>query len=407
MELTPPATDRDAIQFIVRLARALHNAGIPSHQVEEALALVAVRLGVVAQFLATPTSIMISSGPWLDQKIHLLRLEPGDQHLGRLADVNEVTRAVVRGEMTPGAGAARLEEIERAPGRYGRVISVAAMGVSSAAAATFLGGGPAELATASVIGLIVGLLGVAAARSPAVGRLFDPLAAFMAALVAGAAGVMFGPLSVFLATLAGIIILIPGFTLTVAITELSNRHLVAGTARLFGAFTTFVVIAIGVAMGNQLVTRIAGAAPVSQPAPLPGWATIIALIAAPLAFTVLLKAKPRDTIWILLTCILGFAGGRLGATLLGPELGVFLAAVLVGLAGSAFYAVLRRPPAIVRVPGILMLVPGSVGFRGLTALLDRQVVSGVETAFRMIVMAVALSAGLLIASVVAPSRIGK
>jgi len=407
MELTPPAANVDAIQFIVRLARALHTAGTPSHQIEDGLALVAVRLGVQAQFLATPTSIMISSGSWLNERIHLLRLEPGDQHLGRLADVNEVTRAVVRGDMSPADGSRRLEDIERAPGRYGELVTVLAMGLSSAAAARFLGGGYAELWTAAFIGLMIGLLGSAASKRPAVGRMFDPLAAFVAAVIAGSMGHLFGNLSVFLATLAGIIILIPGFTLTVAITELSNRHLVAGTARLMGAFATFVVIAIGVAIGNQVVNRIAGEAPAPDPQQLPGWTLALALVAAPLSFTVLLKAKPRDAPWILITCILGFFGGRLGAELLGPELGVFLAAVVVGLAGSSYFAWFRRPPAILRVPGILMLVPGSVGFRGLTALLDRQVVSGVETAFRMIVIAVALSAGLLIASVVAPSRMGK
>lgn len=407
MELTPPAAERDAIQFIVRLARSLHNAGTPSHQIEDALALVSVRLGVPAQFLATPTSIIISSGPWLNERIHLLRVEPGEQHLGRLADVTEVTRGVLRGEVSPADGSRRLEEIDRAPGRYGNVITVLAMGLSSAAAARFLGGGGAELLTASFIGLTIGLLGALASRRPAVGRMFDPLAAFVASVIAGAMGQLFGSLSVFLATLAGIIILIPGFTLTVAITELSNRHLVAGTARLMGAFTTFVVIAIGVAIGNQITLRIFGAPAAAQPDPLPGWTLALALIAAPLSFTVLLKAKPRDAFWILLTCVMGFYGGRIGAGLLGPELGVFIAAVVVGLAGSAYFRMFRRPPAILRVPGILMLVPGSVGFRGLTALLDRQVVSGVETAFRMIVIAVALSAGLLIASVVAPSRIGK
>lgn len=406
MEPTLP-TDHDAIQFIVRLARALHNAGTPSHQIEDALALVAVRLGVQAQFMATPTSILISSGPWLSERIHLLRVEPGEQHLGRLADVHQVARAVLRGELAPGAGAEQLEAIERAPQLYGNAITVVAMGLSSAAAARFLGGGPSELITAAFIGVMLGLLGALSVRRPAIGRLFEPLAAFTASIMAGIAATLFQTLSVYLATLAGIIILIPGFTLTVAITELSNRHLAAGTARLFGAFTTFVVIAIGVAIGSRVSTQLFGTPAAATPETLPGWTIAVALLAAPLSFTVLLKAKPRDGFWILATCVLGFYGGRVGAVLLGPELGVFVGAVVVGLAGSAYFSVFKRPPAVVRVPGILMLVPGSVGFRGLTALLDRQVVPGVETAFRMITMAVALAAGLLIASVVAPSRIGK
>ena len=57
---------------------------------------------------------------------------------------------------------------------------------------------------------------------------------------------------------------------------------------------------------------------------------------------------------------------------------------------------------MVVVPGILLLVPGSVGFRSLLYIIDRNAVVGLQTAFSMIMTAVALAAGLLIAGVVAP-----
>jgi uncharacterized membrane protein YjjB (DUF3815 family) len=56
------------------------------------------------------------------------------------------------------------------------------------------------------------------------------------------------------------------------------------------------------------------------------------------------------------------------------------------------------------VPGILLLVPGSVGMRSLTALMEREVISGIETAFRMVVIAVSIVAGILIANVIGPRR---
>ncbi len=407
METNPNPTNGDAVEFVSRLARALHNYGTPTHQIEGTLDAVAVRIGVRAQFLATPTSIMMSAGPLMDERVHLVRVEPGDQDLGRLAAVHDVARAVARGELAPASGSARLAAIETTPPPYRGVVRVCAMGLSSAAAARFLGGGLRDIWVAALIGLAIGLLGYLGERAARVRRLFEPLAAFVSSVLAAIAARVLGPISVYLVTLAGIIILIPGFTLTVALTELSNRHLVAGTARLFGAFTTLVVLAIGVAIGGTLMTTIFGAPAAATPQPLPEWTLGVALLAAPLAFAVLLKALPRDVVWIVLTCGLGFAGTRLGSRILGPELGVFVGAVVVGLAGSAYGNIARRPAAVLRVPGILLLVPGSIGFRGLTALLDKQVVPGVETAFRMITIAVALAAGLLIASVVAPSRITK
>jgi uncharacterized membrane protein YjjB (DUF3815 family) len=52
----------------------------------------------------------------------------------------------------------------------------------------------------------------------------------------------------------------------------------------------------------------------------------------------------------------------------------------------------------------MLLVPGSVGFRGLAALMDEKIVSGVDTSFKMILTAVALVAGTLMANIIAPPR---
>ena len=54
--------------------------------------------------------------------------------------------------------------------------------------------------------------------------------------------------------------------------------------------------------------------------------------------------------------------------------------------------------------GILFLVPGSVGVRSLFSMLDQEVIAGVETTFEMLLIAVSLVAGLLMANVVMPSR---
>ena len=402
---TNSRADRTSAQFVLRLARALHTSGMPSHQVEDILGAMAVRLRIPMQFFATPTAIMVSSGPFEDEQVHLMRVEPGEQNLGRLGAVFSIARSVLRSELTPAEGIQKLDEAEQYPRRYGRVMSVLAMGVSSGAAARFLGGGAREVALAAVVGLVIGLLAELAAKVTGVGRMFEPLAALIAATLTALASHLFGPLAVSVATLAGIIILIPGYTLTVAIAELSHKHLQSGTSRLFGALTTFILIAVGVAMGGELIASILGETPAADPVALPRWTEGLALLAAPLAFTVLLKAQPGALPWILLTCLAGFVGTRLGSLVMAPELGVFVGALVVGLLGSTYFRINGRPPAIVQVPGILLLVPGSVGFRSLTALLDQEVVSGVETAFKTITMAAALAAGLLIASVAAPTRI--
>jgi uncharacterized membrane protein YjjB (DUF3815 family) len=49
-------------------------------------------------------------------------------------------------------------------------------------------------------------------------------------------------------------------------------------------------------------------------------------------------------------------------------------------------------------PAVLLLVPGSVGFRGISSLLRQDTLSGIETTFSMFVVAVSIVAGLLMAN---------
>jgi len=48
-------------------------------------------------------------------------------------------------------------------------------------------------------------------------------------------------------------------------------------------------------------------------------------------------------------------------------------------------------------------VPGSIGFRSLALLLDKEVVNGIEAAFRMVIMFAALVAGLQVAGIAVPA----
>ncbi|HEY5545407.1 MAG TPA: threonine/serine exporter family protein, partial [Gemmatimonadaceae bacterium] len=59
---------------------------------------------------------------------------------------------------------------------------------------------------------------------------------------------------------------------------------------------------------------------------------------------------------------------------------------------------------LVRLPSIMLLVPGSVGFRGLASLMERDYTLGMETGVAVLSALVALMAGLLFGSVLVPPR---
>jgi uncharacterized membrane protein YjjP (DUF1212 family) len=393
------------VAFVLHLGRALHSYGHSAQRLEDILGATADSLGLEGhQFFSTPTSIMASFGPLGLQRTHMLRIQPGEVNLGKLAELESVARHVVQRRMTVADGTAAVTRIAAAGSPYGRLLTTLAFGLGSAAAGFFLGGGGREILAAGILGVVVGLCALFVASRPRLGGVFEPVAAFIVSAAAVGLAHLVGPISVLVATLGGLIVLIPGLTLTTAMTELATRHLASGTARLSAAFITFLSIAFGVALGNRLGAAAFGPAVTVVPSSLPSWAAVIALIIAPLSFLVIFRAELRDAPWIIVAGALGVLGGRLGAATLGVELGTFAGAFAVALASSAYERWRNRPAAVVLVPGILLLVPGSVGFRSLTSLIERQAVVGIETAFSMILTAVALVAGLLVAGVIVPER---
>jgi uncharacterized membrane protein YjjP (DUF1212 family) len=400
----PQAAATPETALLLHLGKALHQYGYPAPYLEAALTKVADRFGLESQFFSTPTSLFCSFGSLVEQQTYMLRVEPGSVNLGKLARVHRLIGETLSAGLAPSAGIAELERIIAAPPHYPRWLEAISFGLASGGAALFLGGGPRELALASVIGLMVGFLGhLLSTTRRGVGAL-EPLGAALAAIAAALGAHFFPPASVYILTLAGLIVLLPGFTLTIALTELATRHLASGTARLAGAATVFLTLGFGVAAGNRLGQALVGSAGMAPAVAALGWTEWVALVLTPLALTVLLRAEPRDAPWIFATGFAAVVAGRLGANLVGAEMGAFFGALAVGLGSNLYARLLRRPAEVTLAPGILMLVPGSLGFRSIASLLDKDVVFGIETMFRMAFVAVSLVAGLLLANAVAPAR---
>lgn len=397
----------EAEAFILTLAEALHAHGAAAHRLEGMLTLVARRLGIEARFYSTPTVVMVSFGAVTEGRTCVVRVQPGAIDLEKLSLLYETTVSVIRGELGPGVGRARVAEIVGARPRYGAGTLVPACAASSAAAAVMFGGGPREILASGVVGLLVGLIDLGARRWSVGASIVEPLAAAVAAVGASVAARALGQLSTLVVTLAGVVMLLPGLSITTAMNELATRNLASGTARFSGALVQLLGLGIGVAFGAGLTARLPPHTPL-LPAPPPTEWSPLALAAAVLLLAVAasatLQARPRDLGWILALSGLGFAGARLGAHLLGPELGAFAGALLLGLASNAFARALDRPAAVPLVPGLILLVPGSIGFRSVFRLLENDVISGVDAAFKAVILSTALVAGLLFANIALPPR---
>jgi uncharacterized membrane protein YjjP (DUF1212 family) len=396
------------VGFLLALGRASHAAGHHSQTLEDLLDRTAARLGVAeAQFFTTPTSIFAAFGAESTQRTYLIRVEPGGPDLGRLVRIEEILEAVLAERLTPLEGAGRLRDVAVSAAPRGPMITTLAFALSSAASAVFLGGGAKEVALAGALGLLTGALALLARHAPALARIFSAAASFVVALLAGVIGALGLGVSVSTATLAGLIVLLPGLMIVSAMRELATGHLSSGTARAAGSFIVLIGIGFGVALGTRAAELLAGPAAHVAALPLPAASVWIAVVVSAVGFTILLHADWRDAPWIVLGAAVALLASRAGGHGLGPELAPFLGSFAVALVAWIYARATRRPAEVVLAPGVLVLVPGSIGFRSITALLDHQVVSGIDAAFTALFTGIALVAGLLIASVVLPGEQGE
>lgn len=397
--------EREAAEFVLRLGNALLQSGYPINQIGELLLALSHSLELPQpQVYVTPTIIEVTIGPLTSQHRALLVTSPGDIHLGHLTQLDRIARATATGRLSPRDALVRLEALTDTRQLPQTLLIGISYALTAAAFARTLGGGIREILVAALVGGVTGILSVCAHLFARVERVFPPLAAFVASLLVSAWAAKVTPVAGDLVTLAGLFVLLPGFSLTVALEELASRDLVSGTVRMTSAFITLFGLVLGVALGGQLAARLVGPPRLVAPVALPAWTYLLAALVAGVAYTIWLQVERRDIVWVVLACVIGATAARAGAVILGPQLGAFAAALAVGLASNLFALLSGRPAAVMQVPGLIVLVPGSIGLQSFQALFSAQTIVGIQAGFQMFLTAVALVYGIFVANLLLPPR---
>jgi len=139
--------------------------------------------------------------------------------------------------------------------------------------------------------------------------------------------------------------------------------------------------------------------------PQPEWVVWCALALAAYAFAVLFQAGRRDYPLVMGAVIAGYLISRFSGEWLGPIAGVFLAALAATAAGNSYARWFNRPGALLRLPGIIILVPGSISLRGVISLVQSQDIGAGETAaMAALNTLMALLAGLVFGNLLVSAR---
>jgi uncharacterized membrane protein YjjP (DUF1212 family) len=359
--------------------------------------------------LSTPTSIVLSfsapEGDGIADVTQVVRIAPGDVNLTRLCRADEIADRVADGTLDPRRGLAQLRTLGRPLSRGALWATIVSYGLSAGAIAVLFRNAWQDAVVAGVIGLLIGGIVVAGYGRPRLAVASDAIAALVATVIATMVSAWLVPLALKLVVLSALIVLVPGMSLTNAVRELTSQHLASGVARFAGAAATILKLTFGTIAAAQLCS-VAHIVPSGHSLPpLPLWAQWPALAVAAVAFAMLFQTARRDYPLVLTAVIVGYLVTYWCGNAMGAPFGVFVGGLVLS-AGSNLYARLKhRPGALVREPGVLLLVPGSVGFRSVSDLLNNQIASGTHLAVLLVTLLISLVAGLLFGDLLlAPRR---
>jgi uncharacterized membrane protein YjjP (DUF1212 family) len=392
---SPDAKLNEVTQIVVALGRALHQVGQPAHKVERTLVRVAERFHVPLEVFVVPTGQFLSFHREQGPVTFVLRINPGPVALDRLSRLMSVADRLVDGSLAPLAAKAHLDQIAQEEKPRSSLTTASYYVLSAAPFSIFFGGGWTELIVSTCVGLTVGLIAAIMARFGRSGRPFELVAAAAAAFIAGSADEIFGAYGGWIPLAAGLIVLLPGIALVDSLEELANGQLTAGASRLAGVGVVFLALTFGSIVGYSAAEMWPKVHSV-EAVHLQEWFILPALLVVAVGSTLRFRARFSDVWLILGASTLALVGTRLGTAYIGHLAGPFLAAAMLGVVGNLYARYSRRAAELLIVPGIALLVPGSVGARSLECLLSQDTAMlGVADAFDMFLLGIALVAGLL------------
>jgi len=389
--------------FLRDLGQALHVSGAPAHDLESAMKEIGRRLGARVEGFAVLTflALTVASGAH-SRRVELLRLPPYDYNMARLIELNALCREISSVDDLDAYGE-RLAAIMNQPAPWSGWRFVGMGFLLSGSVAMLLRGGWVEMLCGGLIGMFFVAGFLLFARIPRLGPAVPVILCALAAMAAQGLAHVYPQQTPFISAVAGIVLLLPGFMITVAMSELATRNYLAGTGRLTGAFVLLFLMGAGLAIGTQVSLALLPAVPLPESvATLPVWAVWLSIAALGVSLLAVLQA-PWSAVHVSVgACLLAWAVYSLVDARMGNVVGAFAGALAVASAGHLYQYLSKRPAALVQIPGLMTLVPGSMGFRGVHALIQQDSMAGISLITDMVMTGAVLAVGLLLADNILP-----
>ncbi|OBZ79347.1 Pheromone-regulated membrane protein 10 [Grifola frondosa] len=251
-------------KFILRLAKALLSFGAPSHRIESQLLSAAEILDVHAAFVHFPNLIIVTfmDSDTRTSETHFVRAG-GRVALTSLHKVHLVYRDVLHDKIGTKEGCEQLKKILQARPLYNIWIRcVFAFICASIICALSFGGSLADMFVSGLSASVLQYLGLnAAAKSSIYANVYEISVSIIVSFIARLLATL--PHNIFCYSAissAGVVLILPGFTILIAALELTSRNIMCGSVRMVYAIIYTLFLGFGLTIGSDFYLLVNPAA---------------------------------------------------------------------------------------------------------------------------------------------------
>lgn len=353
-------------KFIIQLGKALHTYGVPSYKSQIYLTQVANQKNIKGSFMDTPTWVNYSFFQDDNQTYNYVEcVPPGELNLGALSRIEEITNNVLDEKITFDEAKVLIEQLYKKPKKLFNLIQLLSYMISAGSFCIILDTNWTSSIVATFLGAIVYGFTLLAQKSRYVRSTLESLVAFVSTIIVGLLSQVINDINISMTILASIIVFIPGLAITTALEEITSKSLVSGTAKLFDALVSLFKQFFGVVLGLAILPLFIEIKQMSIVSDIPHWVDFIAIIGLTGSLLPVFRVRRKDMFFGVLTGFVSFyVTYLLGFT--GILVSIFIGTISVVMISRLFKKITKSPELVFLTPGIIMLVPGSKAFIGLS-----------------------------------------
>lgn len=352
-------------QFIIELGKALHIYGIPSYKIQSYLSKVAKMRGIEGVFMDLPTWINYTFYEDENSYNYVECIPPGNLNLGALSRIDEVTNKVIENEDDDFSLKEELKIIYAETKKVNHIILTLAYAFASGAFSLMIGTNWISFVFSLVLGALVYFIVFLSAKSKYLENILESLVSFVVTILACLLYLIFPDFNIGISILSAIIIFIPGLAITTALEEITTKSLVSGGAKLFDSLISLFKQFFGVLLGISLMSSLIDFKLLTHISDMPQWIVFSAIPIFSITLLPIFQVRKKDMLLGVITGISGFILTVIFSGY-GVLISTFIGTIAVVTISGLFSKISKSPKTVYLTQGIIMLVPGSKSFMGLS-----------------------------------------